>query len=99
MLRRKSIAPRATVEPLESRQLLTVISGFAETQIASGINRATQMDFAPDGRLFVSQQDGKLRVIKNGTLLGTSFLTVPVINTGESGLIGVTFDPNFASNK
>src|SRR4051812_37004902 len=88
----------AAVEPLEGRRLMTVIGGFAESLVASGLNRPTQMDFAPDGRLFVSQQDGKLRVIKNGGLLATPFVTIPVFNTGESGLIGVTFDPNFATN-
>ena len=34
------------------------------------------MAFAPDGRLFVAEQGGRLRVIKNGTLLATPFLTV-----------------------
>ncbi|MBC7785177.1 MAG: PQQ-dependent sugar dehydrogenase, partial [Burkholderiales bacterium] len=78
---------------------MTVISGFQESLVAGGLSRAVQMDFAPDGRLFVTQQDGKLRVIKNGSLLATPFVTVPSHNTGESGLIGITFDPNFASNK
>jgi glucose/arabinose dehydrogenase len=57
------------------------------------------MAFAPDGRLFVCQQNGALRVIKNGTLLATPFLTVTVNATGERGLLGIAFDPNFASNR
>ena len=57
------------------------------------------MDFAPDGRLFVCQQSGQLRVIKNGALLATPFLQVTVDSSGERGLLGVTFDPNFASNQ
>ena len=56
------------------------------------------MAFAPDGRLFVCQQGGALRVIKNGTLLGTPFLTVGVNSSGERGLLGVAFDPDFANN-
>src|SRR6185436_18211059 len=48
--------------------------------------------------LFVCQQGGQLRVIKNGALLPTPFLTVTVNNDGERGLLGVTFDPNFAVN-
>jgi glucose/arabinose dehydrogenase len=87
------------VEPLESRQLFTVIAGFAESVVASGLTRPTQLAFAPDGRLFITQQDGKLRVVKNGQLLSTPFVTVNTQNTGERGLIGVAFDPNFASNK
>jgi glucose/arabinose dehydrogenase len=56
------------------------------------------MEFAPDGRLFVCQQGGSLRVIVNGALLATPFVTLTVDSAGERGLLGVTFDPNFAGN-
>src|SRR3954466_10234073 len=60
-------APRSSpVEALEGRVLLaTVPAGFTDTNDwASGLsNTATAMAFAPDGRLFVSQQPGQLRVI------------------------------------
>ncbi len=56
------------------------------------------MQFAPDGRLFICQQSGKLRVVQNGTLLATPFLTVPVNDAGERGLLGVAFDPDFETN-
>src|SRR5262245_31554344 len=56
-------------------QAASLPSGFTETLIASGIASPTAMAFAPDGRLFVCEQGGKLRVIKNGTLLATPFLT------------------------
>lgn len=55
------------------------------------------MEFAPDGRLFVTQQGGQLRVIKNGTLLSAPFVSLSVDSTGERGLLGVTFHPNFPS--
>src|SRR6185503_12450835 len=35
---------------------------------------------------------------KNGALLPTPFLTVTVNSSGERGLLGVAFDPQFASN-
>src|SRR4030095_14375550 len=38
-------------------------SGFIETLVAGGLAKPTVMAFAPDGRLFVSEQMGKLRVI------------------------------------
>ena len=47
----------------------------AETLVASGLSSPTAMQFAPDGRLFVAEQGGRLRVIKNGALLPTPFLT------------------------
>ncbi len=77
----------------------TLPAGFAETQIATGITDPTAMAFAPDGRLFVCQQTGQLRVIKNGSLLATPFLTVTTDTADERGLLGVAFDPNFATNQ
>ena len=72
-------------------------SGFTETAI-SGLSNPTAMEIAPDGRLFVCQQSGALRVIKNGVLLPTPFLALTVDANGERGLLGIAFDPNFASN-
>ena len=77
----------------------TVPQGFVDTQIASGLSAPTAMAFAPDGRLFVCEQGGALRVIKNGSLLATPFVTLPVNSFGERGLLGVAFDPNFAINR
>src|SRR6267142_3079801 len=73
-------------------------TGFTETMIANGLSSPTAMDFAPDGRLFVCLQGGQLRVIKNGALLATPFVSLTVDSAGERGLLGVAFDPNFASN-
>jgi len=76
----------------------TLPTGFAETRIATGLASPTAMAFAPDGRLFVTQQGGALRVIKNGALLSQPFLTLSVNSSGERGLLGIAFDPGFASN-
>lgn len=75
----------------------TLPEGFTETQI-SGLSSPTAMALAPDGRIFVCQQGGALRVIKNGVLLPTPFMTLIVDPAGERGLLGIAFDPNFASN-
>jgi glucose/arabinose dehydrogenase len=75
----------------------TLPEGFTETQI-SGLSAPTAMALAPDGRIFVCQQGGALRVIKNGALLPTPFMTLTVDPAGERGLLGIAFDPNFASN-
>lgn len=76
----------------------TLLTGFSETTVSGGLTSPTAMDFAPDGRLFVCLQGGQLRVIKNGTLLATPFLTLTVDSSGERGLLGVAFDPDFANN-
>jgi len=75
----------------------TLPTGFTET-IISGISSPTAMELAPDGRIFVCEQGGRLRIIKNGALLATPFLTVSVDSAGERGLLGVAFDPQFAIN-
>jgi glucose/arabinose dehydrogenase len=77
----------------------TLPSGFSETQVASGLAQPTAMAFAPDGRLFLALQGGSLRVVKNGALLPTAFLTVTVDASGERGLLGVALDPDFATNR
>ncbi len=64
----------------------------------TGLVSGTAFTQAPDGRMFIAVQSGKLVVVKNGTKLATPFLTVPTDATGERGLIGVTLHPNFASN-
>jgi len=77
----------------------TLLPEFSEILVAGNITEPTAMTFAPDGRLFVAQQDGDLRVIKNGVLLTTPFLHVNVDSSGERGLLGIAFDPDFATNK
>jgi glucose/arabinose dehydrogenase len=77
----------------------TVPSGFTDSIVTGGLTNPTAMALAPDGRIFVCEQGGTLRVIKNGVLLSTPFVTVTVNSSGERGLLGVAFDPNFTSNQ
>jgi glucose/arabinose dehydrogenase len=77
----------------------TFPAGFSRVQVANGISNPTVMAFAPDGRIFVAQQNGVLRVIKNGSLLATPFLQLTVNSSGERGLIGIALDPNFSTNQ
>lgn len=74
-------------------------SGFSLISVAGSINNPSVMKFAPDGRIFVCQQSGELRVIKNGTLLTQPFVTLNVDANGERGLVGIAFDPNFINNQ
>jgi glucose/arabinose dehydrogenase len=77
-----------------SAQAATLPANFTET-IITGISSPTAMEIAPDGRIFVCEQGGRLRVIKNGALLPAPFLTVSVDSSGERGLLGIAFDPSF----
>jgi glucose/arabinose dehydrogenase len=73
-------------------------AAFFDSEFAEGLTKPTSMAFAPDGRLFVNEQRGDLRVIKNGTLLEEPFLTVSVNSFTERGLNGIAFDPEFDDN-
>jgi glucose/arabinose dehydrogenase len=84
--------------PFAELTAATVPPGFSESLVASGLSSPTAMEIAPDGRIFVCQQGGQLRVIKNGALLPTPFVSLNVNAVGERGLLGVAFDPNFATN-
>src|SRR5438445_2706720 len=67
----------------------TLPAGFIESQWGSSISGApTAMAFAPDGRLFVCLQDGRLRVIdKGGVLVANSFVTLSFDSNRERGLV------------
>ncbi|MBC8108851.1 MAG: PQQ-dependent sugar dehydrogenase [Anaerolineae bacterium] len=85
-----------TIDSLEQRVLLSVLpAGFNEAQVASEIPTPTAMVFAPDGRLFLTQQAGQIRIIKNGQLNAQNFATVLANPFGERGLLGITLDPTF----
>jgi len=74
-------------------------AGFTRNESwISGLSSATAFAQAPDGRVFIAQQGGTLRVVKNGALLATPFVSIAVDSSGERGLIGVALSPNFASN-
>jgi glucose/arabinose dehydrogenase len=89
----------ASIDFLEPRRLLaTLPSGFSESLIGS-LTSGTAMQFAPDGRLFVAQQGGALRIIKNGALLATPAVSLTVNSLGERGLLGIAFAPDFTSTQ
>ena len=52
----------------------TVPTGVTDKLVAQ-VNNPTSMAIASDGRIFVAQKGGKIRVIKNGQLLRAHFKT------------------------
>ena len=77
----------------------TLPPGFVETKVAEGLNPTT-MSFAPDGRLFLCEKQGLLRVIDGDKLLPQPVLdiTSKADAWNERGLLSVCFDPEFARN-
>src|SRR5690242_4271096 len=79
-------------EPVAAEARAATVPGqFSDTLVTSALDTPAAMGVAPDGRLFVCQKGGALRVIKDGALLATPFLSVSVNQEGERGLLGVAF--------
>jgi glucose/arabinose dehydrogenase len=76
-------------------------TGFRKELIASGLVQPVAFAEAPDGRIFVNEKAGRVRVIQNGQLLPTPFLDInlEVNSHHDRGLIGIALDPNFAVNR
>lgn len=74
-------------------------AGFTRATFVGGLSSATAFAQAPDGRFFVAEQGGALRVVSGGTLLATPFISLAVDSPGERGLLGVALHPQFASNR
>jgi uncharacterized repeat protein (TIGR03806 family) len=73
--------------------------GFADEVVAAGITGATGMAVAPDGRIFICEQTGALRVVRNDALLPDPAVTVEVDSAWERGLLGVALDPDFTAHQ
>lgn len=78
---------------------VSVPTGFVAEEYVSGLNSPTAMAFAPDGRLFICEQGGQVRVVKDGQLLSTLYLSLTVNSSGERGLLGIALHPGFSNNR
>jgi glucose/arabinose dehydrogenase len=71
-------------------------------QVASGLHFPTYLTSPPgDGRLFVLEKAGAVRIIKDGALLPTPFLDITAkvsSSAGEQGLLGLAFAPDYATS-
>ena len=69
--------------------------------VASGLSSPLYLTSpAGDSRLFIVEQPGRIRIVKNGQLLSTPFLDIrsKIKSGGEQGLLSVAFHPNYAVN-
>ncbi len=80
--------------------------GVVFTTVVSGLTQPVFVTNAGDGsnRLFIVQQTGQIKIFKNGSLLATPFLDVSgaahfTHAGGEQGLLGLAFDPDYATNR
>lgn len=94
--------PGPSPPPETTGEVLTAAdgTGFSVEVVATNLEIPWSLAFAPDGRLFVTERPGRVRIIQNGRLLAEPALTLSdVRHEGEGGLLGITFHPNFAENR
>lgn len=72
--------------------------GFEVVPYATGLVEPVALAFAPDGRLFVTEKAGKIRIVQDGVLQPEPFASVDVYTVNENGLLGIAIDPDFAQN-
>jgi hypothetical protein len=70
-------------------------------EVAAGLSFPLYLTSPPgDSRLFIAEKGGAIRLVKDGALLPAPFLdlTGKVSTGGEQGLLGLAFDPGYATN-
>jgi PKD repeat protein len=79
----------------------TLQPGFQESIVFSGLTNPTAVRFATDGRVFVAEKRGVIKVFDSLTDTTPDVfadLNVNVYNFWDRGLLGMTLDPNFPAN-
>jgi glucose/arabinose dehydrogenase len=82
-------------------QAATLPSFFEERTLASGLTVPVDVAWAPDGRMFVAEKAGRVRVVNaNGTLQAAPLIDISghVNNNWDRGLLGIAVDSDFAAN-
>lgn len=68
--------------------------------ISSGLKNPWGIAFLPDGRLLITQKGGTMRIATTAGQLSESITGLPPVNSsGQGGLLGLTLDPDFATNR
>ena len=91
-------SPPSTPAPTET---FTAADGtrFGVRVMFTGLEVPWSLAFTPDDRLFFTERAGRVRIVRNGTLLPTPALTIGDVSaSGESGALGLTVHPAFATN-
>ncbi|MDX1599958.1 MAG: PQQ-dependent sugar dehydrogenase [Anaerolineales bacterium] len=68
------------------------------TQVAAGLTQPLGLEHAGDDRLFVLEQPGVVRIVRDGQVMDTPFLDIRdrvVDSANEQGLLGLAFHPNY----
>jgi glucose/arabinose dehydrogenase len=68
--------------------------------ITSGLSYPWGLAFLPDGRMLVSEKPGRIRMVTGTGTIGSPITGVPAVSyAGESGLLSIALDPDFATSR
>ena len=74
-------------------------TAFGVQVVATGLQIPWSLAFAPDGRLFITERPGRVRIFASGQLQAAPALELSdVFTSGESGVLGLALHPDFATN-
>jgi len=83
-----------------SAKLPTSEQEYAVLKVAEGFDSPWAMEFLPNGDILVTERAGRIRIVRDGTLLAESITGVPAVyHAGQGGLLDIMLDENFASNR
>ena len=89
-----------TVELVNSQLPPTPV--FSHVLVDNGLTKPTAMKIAPNGNIYVCEQAGRLKVLKNGELRAGNLVILNANTEGpsntERGLLGLALDPDFPTN-
>lgn len=80
---------------------VTLPTGFQEQIVFTGLNQPTNLEFAPDGRVFVAEKGGRVKVyadLADPTPTVFADLSTNVHNQWDRGLLGLALPPDFPAN-
>jgi len=79
---------------------VTTKTAYEGKQIATGLNKPWGIAVLPDGRLLITEKGGTMRIATTAGALGAPITGIPAVNpSGQGGLLGITVDPDFSSNR
>lgn len=67
--------------------------------VAGGLETPWAIAFAPDGRIFITERPGRIRIKKDGKLQRELWMDVDAYEVSEAGLMGLALDPGFGRNR
>lgn len=71
---------------------------FTATTVVHGLSGVRDIAVAPDGRVFVAEQTGTIRLVRDGQLQSTSVLSIPDFDArGGTGALTLALDPDFSN--